>query len=329
MDVKVAIVGAGYMAREHIRAFGGLPGVHVAGIFSRTEARARELAQEFKIPEVCSSVADLYSRTQADLVIVTVRELAMRAVAQECFSYPWVALLEKPAGYDLQDAESILAAAQATRARAYVALNRRSYGSTREALKLLAASNGGHRLIVVQDQQDMAAAAASGQPDEVVRNYMFANSIHVIDYLCAFSRGEIVSVDPIVPWDPQRPGFVVAHVRFDSGDIGLYEGVWNGPGPWAVAVTDAQLRLEMRPLESLVVQRRGERTRSTIDADPQDTEFKPGLRVQAIRAVEAVRGGQASGLATLAQATASMRLCAAIFGCADAIHASPNRPGPR
>ncbi len=313
METRVAVIGAGYMAREHVRAFSGIEGVRVAGVFSRTAERARVLADEFGIEKVCSSVAELHAATGASIVVVTVRELAMNEVARSCFSYPWTALLEKPAGYDLADAQSILAAARAAGARVYVGLNRRTYGSTRRALDLIGADNGGSRMITIQDQQDMTAAA-SMQPAAVVRNYMFANSIHVIDYLRLFGRGPIVGVDPIVPWNPHSPGFVVAHIRFASGDFGLYEGVWDGPGPWAVAVTDSKLRLEMRPLESLTVQQRGERVRVTIDPDPADAEFKPGLRVQAMRLVEAVRTGRTAQLATLDDATESMRLCADIFG---------------
>lgn len=312
--MKIAIVGAGYMAREHVRAFCGLAGVQVIGVFSRTEARAHALAQEFDIPHVCSSIDDLYARTRADLVVVAVTELSMNAAAKACFAHPWLCLLEKPAGYNLADAEDIASAAQSSRARAYVALNRRTYGSTRRALEIIAASGGSQRLIEIHDQQDMAAALASGQPEQVARNYMYANSIHVIDYLRVFGRGAVSAVDPLVEWNPRQPGFVIARIRFDSGDVGMYTGVWNGPGPWAVAVTDSQLRLEMRPLESLIVQKRGERVRTPVDAEPLDAEFKPGLRIQALRAVEIAGGGSGAGLATLAEATESMRLCARIFG---------------
>jgi len=46
-SVSVAVVGAGSMAREHIKAFSALPGVKVNGIFSRTRTRAEVLAKEF------------------------------------------------------------------------------------------------------------------------------------------------------------------------------------------------------------------------------------------------------------------------------------------
>ena len=69
---KVAIIGAGGMAREHIRAFSGLPNVRVAGIHSRTRVKAEVLAKEFHISTVCGSLSELYERTHADLVVLAV-----------------------------------------------------------------------------------------------------------------------------------------------------------------------------------------------------------------------------------------------------------------
>src|SRR5687767_2976939 len=133
-DCKVAIIGAGYMAREHIRAFRDIPGVKIAGITSRTRSRSDGLAHEFGIPFVCNSISELYEQTHADLVVVAVPELAANQVSRDCFQYPWVILFEKPVGYHLADAEEIAANARAHDARAYVALNRRSYSSTRAVL---------------------------------------------------------------------------------------------------------------------------------------------------------------------------------------------------
>ena len=103
--VKVAIIGAGYMAREHIRAFADVPGVAIAGIHSRTRSRAEALANEFGVPGVYDSVSELYERTQANLVVVAVPEMAANSVSRACFEFPWTVLLEKPPGYNLRDAE--------------------------------------------------------------------------------------------------------------------------------------------------------------------------------------------------------------------------------
>jgi len=221
-------------------------------------------------------------------------------------------LMEKPAGYDVADAEDIARAAERAGRKAWVALNRRHYAATRAAAQRLQQDRGA-RFIKVQDQQDQAAALAAGQPAKVVENWMYANSIHVIDYFRVLGRGEITSVTPVLPWDARTPGTVLAKVSFASGDQGLYEGVWNGPGPWAVTVSTALQRLEMRPLESLGLQRRGERKLEPQPADPRDSAFKAGFRVQAEKAVDAALGGP-SDLPTLRDGLESMRLVSRIFG---------------
>ncbi len=315
---RIAIVGAGGMAHEHARAFASLPGVQVVGFCGRTRARVEALAQSHGVVAF-DSIAAMQARTGAHAVVVAVNELSMERVCRECFALPWHCLLEKPVGIDLPQAEALLAAAVAQNVRAYVALNRRAYASTRQAQAELAADNG-PRLISVLDQQDMDAARAGGQPPLVVQNYMYANSIHLIDTLRHFGRGEVTAVEPIVPWNPARPGFVSAVVRFSSGDTGLYQAVWDGPGPWAVAITNRQVRLELRPMEHLNIQRRGERRMTPVVPDPIDTEFKPGLRFQAEQFVAAMEG-RTHRLASLADATRSMALCAAIYGHRTAVAA--------
>lgn len=311
--IKVAFVGAGYMATEHAKAFSGLPGVELVGIFSRTRGRAEQLAASYPGMAICDSVAELHARAHADLVVVTVREMSMAAIAKQCFAFPWTVLLEKPAGYDLSDATSILQAAQETGSKVFVAFNRRAYSSTRQALARLA-DDAGPRFVKVMDQQDQQLARdVIKEPPEVVRNYMYANSIHLIDYFRVFGRGEVTRVVPVIPWTPENPGMVVAKIEFSSGDVGLYEGVWSGPGPWAVSVVTPSERLEMRPLEQASIQLKGERKVTPLDVEPDDSAFKPGLRYQAIQAVAAVRG-EPHHLATLADSWQSMKLVADIFG---------------
>jgi predicted dehydrogenase len=308
---KVAIVGAGYMAREHIRAFQDVPGVRIVGIYSRSRSRAESLAKEFHLPNVCSSISELFQETAANLVVVAVPELSVSEVCCACFEYPWTVLIEKPAGYNMADAEGIESAARAKSRRAYVALNRRHYGSTR-ALVADLPNLPGPRLIKVQDQESAAAALQAGQPKLVVENWMYANSIHLIDFFVLLGRGKITEVEPVIRWDPQHPRYVAARVSFDSGDVGLYEAIWDGPGPWAVSVNTPEKRWEMRPLEKASYQLSGKRMLESVEDDVWDTQFKPGLRRQAELAVLAAFG-QPTELPTLQDALVSMRLIQAIY----------------
>ncbi len=310
---KIAVVGAGYMANEHLKAFQSISGVQISGIFSRSYDRAFDLAHKWGIKQVCHSIDELYHKTQADLVIVAVSELAVRLVLRECFAYPWTCLIEKPVGYNLTEAEEIAQSANELGTTAFVALNRRHYSSTLAMLNDLA-NNEGPRLIQIQDQEDTIAAIRSGKPEKVVANWMYANSIHLIDYLCLLGRGQVNDLHHLISWTPQQPQYVAAKIQFDSGDVGLYQGVWNAPGPWAVSVTTPSKRWEMRPLEKGFFQLYGSRQLEPVEIDSWDRQFKPGLRRQAELSIRAACGESIPELPTLEDALASMRLVKAIYG---------------
>jgi len=308
---RLAVIGAGYMADEHIKAFSDKLEVSIVGIYSRTQERSDNLAKKHGIAKVYDSIRSLYEGTQADLVVIAVPELSVNTVCKEAFKYPWQALIEKPVGYNLQDAEDIAAAADKTGRKAYVALNRRHYSSTRAVLTEID-EVAGPRLVQVLDQENPVAALEAGQPQLVVDNWMYANSIHIIDYLCVFCRGEVTSVDHVIKWDPQEPRFVMTKVNYSSGDIGVYQAIWNGPGPWAVTVSTQAKRWEMRPLEQAASQIYKSRKSEPLPVHEWDTKFKPGLRKQAEETIKALRGEKHT-LPSLADGIKTMQLVSKIY----------------
>jgi predicted dehydrogenase len=312
-DVSIAIVGAGGMAKEHARAFAALPNVNVAGLTSRTRARADALAAELGIPVVANSVAELYERTHADLVVVAVPELSANPVAMQALPRPWAVLMEKPAGYDLRDAEAIAATAQGRQAPVMVGLNRRFYSSSLRIKADLETRPGEKRFIHVQDQQSYEEARRYNHPPEVVEKFMYANSIHLIDLIPFFARGKVSRIQQITPWKGEDTELMIAYVEFDSGDTALYEGLWKGPGPWAANVSTRGKRWIMQPLEDAVYQNAGERARHTIERSDDDKQFKAGFLLQAKAAVAAVRG-EPSSIPSIEDSLQTMRLINQMFG---------------
>jgi predicted dehydrogenase len=308
--LRVAMIGGGGMTREHIRAFQDVPGVTIAGIWNRTRDKAEALAKEFGIAHVASDIADLYATTKADLAVLAVYEPAINAVAKQALAHPWAILMEKPIGLDVPDAEDIDKVVKAKAARVFVGLNRRTLSSTQAVLADLA-DDPGPRFIHVQDQQSLDTARQIGHIAAVVDNWMYANSIHLVDYIAAFGRGSIRDVTPIVRWNPKTPTVVIAKVAFDSGDVALYEGIWNGPGPWACTVTTPRRRWELRPLEKAVFQNAGERKLNPVEPHAWDADFKPGFRLQAEQVAAAMRGERTA--TTFDEALVSMRLVRDIF----------------
>jgi hypothetical protein len=160
-----------------------------------------------------------------------------------------------------------------------VGLNRRFLSSTQAALQDLS-NRDAQRYIHVQDQQSFATAAKVGHPQQIVDNWMYANLIHLIDYLRLFGRGAVTHVVPLTRWDPGTTAVHLVQVNFESGDIRLYKGLWQGPGPWAVSVSTPEKRWKMRPLERVSYQNAGNVSRMKL-VYPRPT--RPSSRVFACR----------------------------------------------
>jgi predicted dehydrogenase len=243
--------------------------------------------------------------------VISVPELSVRLVCEKAFQFPWTCLVEKPVGYDHDDAEAICRTAEKHNTAVYVALNRRHYSSTRNVLAEMAVTDG-KRLIHVYDQENPKAAFAAGQPQKVVENWMYANSIHLLDYFNFMGRGQIVNINNLISYDPSAPSFVLSKLEYDSGDIGIYECVWNAPGPWSVVVNTQSKRWEMRPVEQATCQLYGSRKQEPLPIHEWDSQFKPGLRLQAQECVNAVMGLD-HNLPTIKDAFTSMKLIKAIY----------------
>jgi len=309
---KVTFIGAGYMATEHIKAFKNIPDVQLAGIYDLIHSQSESVALEYGIEEVCDSIEELYLRTRADLVVIAVSELSTREVVLKAFEYPWICLIEKPIGYNLEETQLIAVERKTKNRDAYIALNRRHYSSTRQVVKALE-QHEGKRLVHVYDQENPSVGLEGGKPKLVVDHWMYANSIHVIDYFDILCRGDLVVVENIIKWEPDSPSFVMSKLSYTSGDIGIYEAIWEGPGPWAVTVTTNSRRWELRPLEQASVQEYKSRKKEALEVHPWDMQFKPGLRFQAEEVMKAVRG-EPNKLPKLEDGLRIMHLIKQIYG---------------
>ena len=298
------------MALQHGLAFRDVPGVEMAGVSSRTKSRAEDLARSLDIECVADSVAELCERSAADLVVVAVSVENMAEVAHRCLEHPWQLLLEKPPGLDLSEAEEILSQARSLDREVYVALNRRFMASTREVATRMD-SHDGARWVSVLDQQDRREALTMGFPQRVVDNFMFANSIHLVDYIRLFCRGDLERVVNLSS-SRRAQGVSAAYVEFSSGDAASYQALWERPGPWSVSVSLPQARWEIRPLERATEQLYGHRTTTELPSHVFDQSFKPGFRLQAEEVIRAVRGVE-SDVVRLEEAVETMRLIDGIY----------------
>ncbi len=308
--IRVGLVGAGNMAIEHARAFSDVKGVKLVGIHSRTRKRAEDVSRQFDIPVVADSVERL--GLECDLLVVAVPVHVMEEVAIKCMASCPVVLLEKPAGLNLSSSLRIKQAQEISGAKVYVGLNRRCLSSTLTALDGL--GDESTRLIQIEDQQDLERARRFGHDKEVLTSWMFANSIHTIDYFSIFGRGGVKEVNVLEAWNPEKLGRVVAHLKFESGDTGIYVGRWAQPGPWSATITNDDARWELCPLERAGFQAKGTRNLEVKELSQWDCNFKPGFRMQAQEVVNAIKGRENRAV-SLKQSLHTMDVISKIYEC--------------
>lgn len=311
---RVAIVGAGAMALEHVRAFSSLSGVEILAIFNRNFTKAENLAKQHRIPHVFDDLDEMLATIEPDIVVMAIYETGILETATNILCYPTTLFMEKPIGINLATSIELARRADAADRQVFVGLNRRFLSSTVAAKSDLDTIPDA-RFIEISDQQDLVAAKRYGHDQKVVDNWMYANSIHLVDYLSTFGRGPLSRVEVVVPWRAENPSTVLGLIHFESGDMGLYRAIWDGPGPWSCTISTPTRRWEMRPLEYAKFQNRGERILHEVEMSDDDKAFKPGFRLQAEQVIRAWRG-QTNSAATLAMAMASTKLVAQLYGLA-------------
>ncbi|MHC1699426.1 MAG: Gfo/Idh/MocA family protein [Humidesulfovibrio sp.] len=306
--LRVGLIGAGLIARQHLAAMRRVPELLAVGVASRTRARAEALAAEFGLAQVADSPEDLVRQARPDALMVLVSPQAMAPLAAQCLDFGLPLFLEKPVGLGVEEAEEVALLAARRRVPNMVGFNRRHYSIFRQGLERVLA-RGRLLSVIVEGSERMSAARATGRfTDEVLRAWIFANATHTIDLLRHFGgEPEDVCAFATSLHEPLGDQFA-ACLRFPGGVLGSYTGNWHSPGGWAVVLKGEGATAEFRPLETCRMSY-ADGTTETLEPDADDAAVKPGFTGQ-LRAFAALArtGLLAAPCQDLSGALLTMRL---------------------
>ena len=97
-------------------------------------------------------------------------------------------LIEKPPSLNFKDAKTLSKKSKINKNNIFVALNRSYFESTIEAVKKIQ-NKKTKRIVKVTDQE--MYTTQKGITTKVLKRWMYANSIHMVDYFRIFCRGSI------------------------------------------------------------------------------------------------------------------------------------------
>lgn len=286
-ELRVAILGAGKMARLHLEALNRMPGVRLEAICSRSGTSGERLAAEFAIPLAYRDATRMLEETRPDAVIVAVSHAVSREVAALVLRAGVPCLLEKPAGYTSEETRFLAGLADAHHCLNVVGLNRRYYSTIQQAL-LAVLQQGPVRGVLVEAHEPILDYRSRGEFESwLYDRWMVANTIHAIDLLRLIC-GEVAEVHAIGRRvnEPQGDQFSAA-VGFEGGEIGTFVAHWNSARGFGLKIYGDGVTAELWPLEQGFL-RYDTGRRLKLKPDSADLRCKPGIFLQDAAFLQAV-----------------------------------------
>jgi predicted dehydrogenase len=110
--VKVAIVGCGKIADQHVQAVQRIPGSRVVAVCDRERLMAQQLAERFGIAGCFDDVAEMLRAATPDVVHVTTPPQSHYVIGRQCLEAGSHVYLEKPFTVTAAEAEALIQLAQ-------------------------------------------------------------------------------------------------------------------------------------------------------------------------------------------------------------------------
>ena len=249
-------------------------GVSAVGVTSRTISKAKELSNDYQIEHVCNNVYELIEKCVVDALLVFVSADQIFSLTEELIPQQIPLFIEKPPGLVPEQTNTLSKLAEKHGTNNMVGYNRRFYSIFHKGIKTIEKS--GRLLGISVEGHERFWKIANRKPQNILDNWLYANSTHTIDLL-RFFGGEIKDIITFTKILKEKNGDqFVASLEFDSGSLGTYTSHWFSPGGWSVKLYGVGVTVEYNPLE------RGiwfntDFQENEIIPDEVDLKFKPGF----------------------------------------------------
>jgi predicted dehydrogenase len=106
--LRVALVGCGKIADQHVQAIRRLPDCDIVALCDQELLMARQLAERFEVKSCFDDLQDLLETTRPDVVHITTPPQSHYALATKCISQGVHVYLEKPFTVTSEEAQSLI-----------------------------------------------------------------------------------------------------------------------------------------------------------------------------------------------------------------------------
>lgn len=274
-DIRLGVVGAGNIAKEHLDVIKIMDGVRVEGITSRTLSKAEDLANKYQVEYVCKNVDNLLEKCDLDAIMLLVSANQLYDLSAKLLLTKIPIFIEKPPGLFPDQTRVLVDLADKYGTKNMVGYNRRYYSIFHEGIKIIK-NNGDLLGVSIEGHEQFWKIQKLKIDNAIHENWLYANSTHTIDLLRLFG-GETCRVNSISKSIKEKNGDqFVSSIEFESGALGTYTSHWFSPGGWSVKLYGENVTVIFKPLEN------GQWIDidfniNPIKPDNNDKKYKPGF----------------------------------------------------
>lgn len=286
-QVRVALIGAGKIAPEHLKVLHAFDDVALAGICNRGNSDLTPLAKEFEIEQTFSDWVQMLDTVQPDAVVVLVSHFLTVEVAAECIRRGIPALIEKPVGFSSAETAQLAELAAKHGTLNMVAVNRRYYSTINAALRAVQVRGPLMGVQIEAPEAIRRIRENSRHGTELLDRWLVANSIHAID-LFRHIGGDVAELHTMIhAWrEPHADSFSTT-MRFENGALGTFIAHWQSVPGWRLTIYGDGVKAVLDPFEAGELRYSGGKVQK-IKPDPVDVDYKPGFYRQARAFIDAL-----------------------------------------
>lgn len=277
--INIVIVGAGNIAREHLRALAKIKNINVLCICSRTLTKAINLSQKFKVNNY-SSNAKLFIKENKNIIdgimiLVSLNQIYKVSKELSVFSIPL--FIEKPPTLSLSELNNLNLILDKHKVPNMVGMNRRFYSIFEKGKKIID-KNGGLYSIVIEGHERLNLINKI-YPKKILNKWLYANSCHTIDLIRYFG-GEIKKFYYTKNSKIINSGdHFSCSFKYNTGATGTYISNWLSPGGWSIRLYSKNIKVIFEPLEKGYVISKDNK-KKLIKPNLSDVNLKPGFYMQ-------------------------------------------------
>jgi len=269
--IKICLIGTGNMGQCYANAIRSEKGIKIEKVIGRKIKKLEAFAKTNFIKHYQTNFLNL-NKIDAFIIAVSEEQFIKVITKLRILNKPF--LCEKPVGINFKQSLLINSLIRKN-SKFFVALNRRFFNSV-ITLKEMIKKNKKPIKIIVNDQQDLLHAKKIKKKQIVINNYMYANSIHLIDlarYLINSTSNDFKIFNI-----KKKKNFIKSKIIFSNKDQIDYNCKWNVPGRWSIKLNLPNRKFLLKPIEDLLIKKKLKYCKYSKLIDNDDFNFKPGIK---------------------------------------------------